>query len=92
MVDVFCGVLSGSTFGTNIKHWQGDDERIADLVTKLFVFFFLGGGGGGGAKKEFKMIRLISWSRQECGYFSPAFFFTGSLFRSYKSKSVCGRI
>ena len=53
MVDVFCGVLSGSTFGTNIKHWQGDDERIADLVTKLFVFFF-GGGGGGGQRKSSK--------------------------------------
>jgi len=34
MVDVFCGVLSGSAFGTNIRDWQGDDHKIANLVTK----------------------------------------------------------
>ena len=67
MVDVFCGVLSGSTFGRNIKHWQGDDERIADLVTKLFAFL--------GARKKFQMIRLILWSRQYCVYFSTAISF-----------------
>lgn len=34
MVDVFSGVLSGSAFGTNIRKWKGDDEKIADLVIK----------------------------------------------------------
>ena len=34
MVDVFCGILSGSAFGTNIRKWKGDDEKLADLVTK----------------------------------------------------------
>ena len=37
MVDVFCGILSGSAFGKNIKRWQGDDERVANLVTKGFL-------------------------------------------------------
>ena len=34
MVDVFCGMLSGSTFGTNIKRWKGEEERVHNLVTK----------------------------------------------------------
>lgn len=38
MVDVFSGVLSGSAFGTNIRKWKGDDEKIADLVIKWFAF------------------------------------------------------
>jgi len=33
MVDVFCGVLSGSAFGTNIRNWKGEDHKIANLVT-----------------------------------------------------------
>ena len=33
MVDVFCGILSGSEFGTNIKRWQGEEERVQNLVT-----------------------------------------------------------
>ena len=33
MVDVFCGILSGSEFGTNIKRWQGEEERVQTLVT-----------------------------------------------------------
>ena len=37
MVDVFCGVLSGSAFGTNIRSWKGEDHKIANLVTKGFV-------------------------------------------------------
>ena len=32
MVDVFCGILSGSSFGPTMRKWQGDDERVADLV------------------------------------------------------------
>lgn len=31
MVDVFCGVLSGSAFGTNIRSWKGEDRKIANL-------------------------------------------------------------
>ncbi|CAH3115821.1 unnamed protein product [Pocillopora meandrina] len=31
MVDVFCGILSGSEFGTNIKRWQGEEERVQNL-------------------------------------------------------------
>lgn len=32
MVDVFCGILSGSSFGPTMRKWQGDNERVADLV------------------------------------------------------------
>lgn len=31
MVDVFCGILSGSAFGTDIKRWKGQEERIHNL-------------------------------------------------------------
>lgn len=31
MVDVFCGILSGSSFGPTMRKWQGDNERVADL-------------------------------------------------------------
>ena len=75
MVDVFCGVLSGSTFGTNIKHWQGDDERIADLVTKLFVFFFWGGGGGGGGKERVQNDKINLVESPRMWLFLPGFFF-----------------
>ena len=33
MVDMFCGILSGSEFGTNIKRWQGEEKRVQNLVT-----------------------------------------------------------
>ena len=44
MVDVFCGVLSGSAFGTIIKQWQAreDDTRIADLVMICLSFLVPG--------------------------------------------------
>ena len=32
MVDVFCGILSGSSFGPTMRKWRGDNERVADLV------------------------------------------------------------
>lgn len=31
MVDVFCGILSGSALGTDIKRWKGQEERIHNL-------------------------------------------------------------
>ena len=37
MVDVFCGVLSGSAFGTNIRNWKGEDHKIANLVKIICV-------------------------------------------------------
>ena len=40
MVDVFCGLLSGSAFGPSIKKWQGDDFRVADLVIYQYYNFF----------------------------------------------------
>ena len=39
MVEVFCGILSGSAFGPFIRNWKGD-ERVANLVsTKLRTLF-----------------------------------------------------
>ena len=35
MVDMFCGILSGSAFGPNVRQWQGHNERLrADLVNR----------------------------------------------------------
>jgi len=31
MVDMFCGILSGSSFGPSMRKWQGDETRLADL-------------------------------------------------------------
>ena len=32
MVEVFCGMLSGSHWGPNVRHWRSVDE-VADLVS-----------------------------------------------------------
>ena len=52
MVDVFCGVLSGSAFGTNIERWQvrEDDTRIADLVMICLSFLVSGFQRGLGSR------------------------------------------
>lgn len=31
MVEILCGVLSGSEFGPNIRKWKGNDHRVANL-------------------------------------------------------------
>lgn len=32
MVEVFCGILSGSAFGPHLRKWQGEEMGKADLV------------------------------------------------------------
>lgn len=37
MVDMFCGILSGSAFGPNIRQWQGHNERLRADLGQCFV-------------------------------------------------------
>ena len=36
MVEILCGILSGATYGPNVRRW-GTTDRIADLVQVFFV-------------------------------------------------------
>ena len=37
MVEVFCGILSGSAFGPHLRKWQGEEMRQADLVLEEII-------------------------------------------------------
>ena len=37
MVEVFCGILSGSAFGPHLRKWQGEEMGQADLVLEEII-------------------------------------------------------